>query len=75
MRFTIEEINLICMYDTGTRTGLIGALTDMIGYLQEDEAELRALAESVISQMHAMTDEEYAQIQQEFIPNYEETEE
>ncbi len=75
MRFTIEEINLICIYDTGTRTGLIGALTDMIGYLQEDEAELRALAESVISQMRSMTDEEYAQLQQEFIPDYEETEE
>ena len=74
MRFTIEEINLICIYDTGTRTGLIGALTDMIGYLQDDEAELRALAESVISQMRAMTDEEYAQIQQEFIPDYEEAE-
>ena len=75
MRFTIEEINLICIYDTGTRTGLIGALTDMIGYLQDDEEELRALAESVISQMRAMTDEEYAQIQQEFIPDYEVTEE
>ena len=75
MRFTIEEINLICIYDTGTRTGLIGALTDMIGYLQEDEDGLRALAEAVISQMRAMTDEEYAQIQQEFIPDYEVTEE
>ena len=75
MRFTIEEINLICIYDTGTRTGLIGALTDMIGYLQEDEAELRALAESVISQMRSMTDEKYAQIQPEFMPDYEETEE
>ena len=31
--FTFEEINLMCIYNTGSRTGLIEALTEMRGYL------------------------------------------
>ena len=73
-RFTIEEINLMCIYDTGTRSGLIAALTDMLGYLQADEAKLRTLAESVISRLNAMTDAEYAQLMPSLIPGYDETE-
>lgn len=73
-RFTIEEINLMCIYDTGTRSGLIAALTDMLGYLQADEAELRLLSESVISRLNAMTDAEYAQLMPLLIPDYDEME-
>lgn len=72
--FTIEEINLMCIYDTGTRSGLIAALTDMLGYLQADEAELRLLSESVISRLNTMTDAEYAQLMPSLIPDYDETE-
>ena len=72
-RFTIEEINLMCIYDTGTRSGLIAALTDMLGYLQADEAELRLLSESVIARLSAMTDAEYAQLMPSLIPDYDET--
>lgn len=74
-RFTIEEINLMCIDDTGTRSGLIAALTDMLGYLEADEAELRPLAESVISRLNAMTDAEYAQLISVLVPDYDETEE
>lgn len=74
MNFTIEEINLMCIYDTGTCSGLIAALTSMLGYLQKDEAELRALAESVISRLQSMTDAEYAQFMPTLIPDYDETE-
>ena len=31
--FTFEEMNLMCIYNTGSRTGLIGALTEMCGEL------------------------------------------
>ena len=72
--FTIEEINLMCIYDTGTRSGLIAALTDMLGYLETDEAELRLLSESVISRLNTMTDAEYAQLALTLIPDYDETE-
>ena len=74
MNFTIEEINLMCIYDTGTRSGLIAALTDMLGYLETDEAELRLLSESVISRLNTMTDAEYAQFAPNLIPDYDEME-
>ena len=41
---------------------------------QADEAELRTLAESVISRLNAMTDAEYAQLMPSLIPDYDETE-
>ena len=74
MNFTLEEINLMCIYDTGTRSGLIAALTGMLGYLQQDETELKNLTESVISRLNAMTDAEYTQLTPTFIPDYDETE-
>ena len=37
MNFTIEEINLMCIYNTGTRIGLIEALENMTGYLTKEE--------------------------------------
>ena len=44
--FTFKERTLLCLYNSaGTRTGLIAALTDMRGYLEPDEAELRNLTE------------------------------
>ena len=41
--FTFDEINLMCIYNTGTRAGLMQALTDMRGQLEPDEAELLGL--------------------------------
>ena len=31
--FTFEEMNLMCIYNTGSRTGLIDSLRDMRGEL------------------------------------------
>ena len=72
--FTPDEINLMCIYDTGTRSGLIAALTDMLRYLQTDEFELRNLAQSVIARLNSMTDAEYAQLMPSLIPDYDEME-
>ena len=35
--FTFEEMNLMCIYNTGSRTGLIEALTEMCGELAPEE--------------------------------------
>ena len=44
---TFEEMSLMCIYNsTGTREGLIDALTEMRGYLGPDETELLALTDS-----------------------------
>lgn len=72
MEFTIEEINLMCIYDTGTRQGLMDALKAMLGDLLPEEAELRQLTENVLARLNGMTDDEYAQMQESLIPAYDE---
>ena len=72
MEFTIEEINLMCIYDTGTRQGLMDALKAMYSDLLPEEAELRQLTENVLARLDGMTDDEYAQMQESLIPAYDE---
>ena len=72
MEFTIEEINLMCIYDIGTRQGLMDALKAMQGDLLPEEAELRQLTENVLARLDGMTDDEYAQMQESLIPAYDE---
>ena len=43
--FTFEETNLLCIYNTGSRAGLVEALTEMRGELLPEETELRELPE------------------------------
>ena len=59
MNITYEEQQLMSLYNTGTRQGLIDALTEMQGYLAADETELRELTDSAISKLNRMTDAEY----------------
>ena len=72
IEFTIEEINLMCIYDTGTRQGLMDALKAMLGDLLPEEVQLRQLTESVLARLDGMTDDEYAQMQDSLIPAYDE---
>lgn len=72
MEFTIEEINLMCIYDTGTRQGLMDALKAMYSDLLSEEAELRQLTENVLARLDGMTDDEYAQMLSSLIPAYDE---
>ena len=61
--FTFEETNLLCIYNTGSRTGLIEALIEMRGELLPEETELRELTDSALSKLQAMTDKEFAQLE------------
>ena len=58
--FTNDEINLMCIYNTGTREGLIAELTQMRGYLGAEETELLALTDSALEKLKSMSDTEYA---------------
>lgn len=58
-RFTQEEINLICIYDTGNRKGAIYELRNMMRYLMPDESDLKAAAESAVCKLEEMTDADY----------------
>ena len=61
--FTFEEMNMMCIYNTVSRTGLIEALTEMCGELAPEETELRELTDSALTKLCAMTDEDFAQLE------------
>ena len=70
MEFTNDEMNLMCIYDTGSRTGLINALSEMRKELDVDEATLRELTDSVLNKLSAMPDEDYEKL--ELYPDFDE---
>ena len=61
--FTFEEMNLMCIYNTGSRTGFINSLREMRGELSPEEAELRELTDSALTKLCAMTDEGFSQLE------------
>lgn len=68
MDFTNDELNLMCIYQRDTRKELIAALTEMYGYLDADEAELRELTDSAIGKLEAITDEQFVEL--ELVPDF-----
>lgn len=62
MTFTHDELNLMCIYDTGTRTGLLEALSTMKAVLKPEETELHELTDTVIGKLSAMSDAEYRKL-------------
>lgn len=71
-RFTVEETNLMCIYNTGTRTGLLSELSKMQTHLQSEETELLALSKAVMDKLLAITDVEFDRIADELIADFEE---
>jgi len=61
--FTFEEMNLMCIYNTGSRTGLIDSLREMRGELAPEETELRELTDSALGKLQAMSDAEFAELE------------
>lgn len=59
MNFTRDERNLMMLYSPGTRSGLCEALLQMKEQLSEEEAELCALADSVLNKLSGMDDETF----------------
>ena len=62
--FTVDEMNLICIYDTSDRVGLIIQLQEAMPFIQNEE--LSEITANIISKLVSMTDEEYREI--EFLP-------
>ena len=58
--FTNDEVNLMCIYDAGTREGLVAELTQMRGHLGAEETGLLALTDSALAKLRNMSDVEYA---------------
>lgn len=72
MNFNNDEMNLMCIYDTGSRTGLMKALSEMRKELSTDEVELRELTDSTLNKLSAMSDEDYANM--ELYPDFDDKE-
>ena len=70
MDFTNDEMNLMCIYDTGSRTGLINALSEMRKDLDAAEVALRELTDSVLNKLSAIPDEDYEKL--ELYPDFDE---
>lgn len=66
---TNYEQQLMAIYNTGTRLGLIQALNDMRTYLDTDQQELMDATDSAIAKLNAMTDAEYESL--DLIPDFE----
>lgn len=67
--FTNDEINLMCIYNTGTREGLIAELTQMRSYLSGEETGLLALTDSALGKLRNMNDKDYASL--DLFPDFE----
>ena len=58
--FTVEEINLMCVFDAEGRTELIEDIGRVLPHL--DDKDMEELANRVIGKLQNMTDEEFAQV-------------
>lgn len=58
MPLTVEEINLICVYDTSNRYTLIAELEEALPYTEEPE--LLALLQAVLRKLYTFSDQQFA---------------
>ena len=65
---TYEEMQLMAIYNTGTRNGLLQALIDMQAYLSKEEQELNNLTASAISKLQEMSDDEFEAL--DLVPDF-----
>lgn len=55
--FTIEEINLLSIYDEGGKQGFTENINAALPYMDED---MRELSKRTLSKVEALSEEEYA---------------
>jgi len=58
--FTVEEINLMCVFDAKGRTEMIEDIGRILPHL--DDKDMEELANRVIGKLQNMTDEEFAEV-------------
>lgn len=68
--FSIEEINLMCIYGGRNRHELIGNLRQMQKHLSSDEEELHELTRTTIRKLEDMTDEQFDALSDTLIPDF-----
>ena len=68
MNFTNDEMNLMCIYNTGSRENLMRDLREMRGYIGADQPELLAMTDSALQKLENISDEEFTKL--ELFPDF-----
>ena len=68
MNFTHDELLLIAIYESDSRTATIEKIREMLPYLDEDEKRLRTLALEAIAKLEKISDNEFNEL--ELFPEY-----
>ena len=59
-KFTVEEINFMCVFETQDRTDMIGQIRQVMPHIKDSDME--ELGEQVLGKLQSITDEEFAEI-------------
>ena len=68
MNFTNDEMNLMCIYNTGSCESLMRELREMRGYIGADQPELLAMTDSALQKLYKISDEEFTKL--ELFPDF-----
>lgn len=60
MKYSMEEINLMCIYETDSRAVMIAELEAAVEYV--DDPEMLRLIDQTLDKLNHTTDEEYANL-------------
>lgn len=71
MRYSLEETNLMCIYDCTSRSGLIDELDEAMEYV--DDLEILRLMEQTIDKLYRTTDAQFSALP--LVPAWEDTDE
>ena len=63
MNFTNDEMNLMYIYNTGSRESLMRELRAMRGYIGADQPELLNMTDSALQKLGKISDEEFAELE------------
>ena len=59
-KFTVEEINFMCVFEIQDRTDMIGQIRQVMPHIKDSDME--ELAEQVLGKLQNMIDEEFAEV-------------
>ena len=59
-KFTVEEINFMCVFETQDRTQMLADIRQVVPHIKDSDME--ELAEQVLGKLQRMTDEEFAEV-------------
>ena len=58
-KFTVEEINFMCVFETQDRTDMIGQIRQVMPHIKDSDME--DLSRQVLRKLDGMTDKEFAE--------------